>query len=225
MKKLLILVIAFLLFSSTAQATLIDNLDGTVTQIRDEATYGDGSTLTWLKDANTSGSSMTWDDANTWANNLVFGGYDDWRLPTTVDGTFVWGVDGTTTAGYNIISSEMGYLYYQSLGNLGAYDTSGVFPQPGWDEIVKNTFPFDNLQLNPGYYWSSTENISRNPQGDYAWLLRFRHGAQDSDFKWLDGHAWAVRGTPSSSDPNPRTRNHCATWYRLSGACWCRSKT
>ena len=52
MKKL-ILVIAFLLFGFTAQATLIDNLDGTVTQVR-----SDGSALMWLQDANYAKASI-----------------------------------------------------------------------------------------------------------------------------------------------------------------------
>jgi hypothetical protein len=45
--------------------------------------------ITWLQDANyaqTSGydddGQMSWEDANTWAAGLVYGGYDDWRLPT-----------------------------------------------------------------------------------------------------------------------------------------------
>jgi len=73
--------------------------------------------------------------------NVSWGG--NWRLPETVDGAYSWGYDGTTTAGYNITSSEMGHLYYASLGNLGLYDTSEKF-QPGWG-LVK-TGPFSNLQ-------------------------------------------------------------------------------
>ena len=67
MKKV-ILVVAFLLFCSPAHAILIDNLDGTITQIR-----SDDSVLMWMQDANyamTSGfdsdGKMTWNEAMTW---------------------------------------------------------------------------------------------------------------------------------------------------------------
>jgi len=88
--------------------------------------------ITWLQDANyakTSGHDsdgmMTWNNAVAWADQLVYGGYDDWRMPTAVDGQYVFGYDGTTTVGYNITSSELGYMYYDNLGNLGYCDTSG----------------------------------------------------------------------------------------------------
>jgi hypothetical protein len=41
-----------------------------------------------------------------------------WRLPLTVDGEYVEGYDGTTTAGYNITTSEMGHLFYNELNNI-----------------------------------------------------------------------------------------------------------
>jgi hypothetical protein len=68
--------------------------------------------ITWLQDANyseTPGYSatavMTWAEATTWAANLVYGGYSDWRLPTTVDGPLVFGYDGTTTGDYRSMPS------------------------------------------------------------------------------------------------------------------------
>ena len=80
-------------FTVSAQAVLIDNLDGTVTQNR-----VDGSSLMWLmgaKYAMTSGydtdGRMSWGAANTWIDSLnssIHLGYNDWRLPDTnpVDG-------------------------------------------------------------------------------------------------------------------------------------------
>jgi hypothetical protein len=77
----------------------------------------------------------------------------DWRLPKTVDGGRTFGYDGTTTAGFNITSSEMGHLFYKSLGNQGYYDTKGD-PQAGWKGL-KNTAPF--VSLKPETYLSGTE--------------------------------------------------------------------
>ena len=61
MKKLFVLFAVCLsvsMLSVSSYAQLIDNLDGTVTQIRI-----DGSSLMWIKDANTAGI-MSWYGAN-----------------------------------------------------------------------------------------------------------------------------------------------------------------
>lgn len=49
----------------------------------------------------------------------------DWRLPETVDGARRFGYDGTTTAEFNITTSDLGHLFYKFLGNLGYFDTDG----------------------------------------------------------------------------------------------------
>jgi hypothetical protein len=156
MRKILIAVMAMVTmfwFTSPTHADLWDRGGGLI--------YDDVLKITWLQDANyakTSGydsdGRMNWSQATTWAANLVYGGYSDWRLPTTVDGPYAWGYDGTTTAGYNITTSEMGYMYYTNLANKGYYDTSGNGPQPGWSSTPNatftdgngNTVSFQNLQ-------------------------------------------------------------------------------
>jgi hypothetical protein len=75
-----------------------------------------------------------------------------------VDGGRTFGYDGTTTAGFNITTSELGYLFYKSLGNQGYYDTkgnqgTGWYPDSTWG--LKNKGPFENLQV--GNYWSGTD--------------------------------------------------------------------
>ncbi|MES9991907.1 MAG: DUF1566 domain-containing protein [Candidatus Thiodiazotropha sp.] len=54
--------------------------------------YDSDQNLTWLQDANyarTSGHDsdgrMTWENAMSWASNLTYGGYNDWRLPYVND--------------------------------------------------------------------------------------------------------------------------------------------
>lgn len=103
-----------------------------------------------------------------------------WRLPLAVDDARKNGYDGTTSAGFNITTSEMGHLFYKSLGNLGYYDTKGV-PRPGWgkprDQEVwglKNTAPFDNLRHDS--YWCSTD-YAVNPQ--HAWDFNTYFGVLD----------------------------------------------
>ena len=45
--------------------------------------YTDPKTgLSWARNGNLPGTRMSWNDAMNWVNNLTYGGYNDWRLPT-----------------------------------------------------------------------------------------------------------------------------------------------
>lgn len=191
---------AIILASSPVHATLFDRGGGLI--------YDDVLSITWLQDANyamTSGYDanglMEWDDAMTWADTLVYGGYSDWRLPTVVPQNFDNGFDGTTGFGYNITTgSEMGHLYYAELGNLGRYDTSGV-EQSGWG--LTNVSPFTNLQSYA--YWSGNEHASNN---FFAWAFNFNDGAQAVGNKTHSAfYALAVRDgdAAAASVPEPGT--------------------
>jgi len=183
------------IFISSVQAELIDNNDGTITQI-----MNDGTNLMWVKNANLAGNKMSWDDAVKWANDLVYAGYDDWRLPATLPvnsvsyDTLVT-FDGTTDFSVNIISrnSEMGYMYKVELENLAFWPPTatsiGNPPQPGYG--LSNTGPFINLQ--PGMYWSFHILGSDRPWC-FDWGEDFA-GMQGACFKSSGmGYAWAVRG-------------------------------
>lgn len=184
---LLFAVVMVLCLSGAAEATLFDRGNGLI--------YDDHLDITWLQDANINGQ-MTWDAAVAWADTLVYEGYDDWRLPTTVDGIWELGYDGTTTAGYNITTSEMGYMFYENLGNLGKYDTNGTLQSGSGltnvdfiDGTTAEIRSFENLQaIN---YWSGTQ-YAANPEN--AWYFRPYNGSlsqcdkEDNTF-----YAWAVR--------------------------------
>jgi hypothetical protein len=169
--------------------------------------YDDVMNLTWLQDATyarTSGYDadgfMNWDDAVAWADQLVYGGYDDWRLPKTVDGIYTWGYDGTTTTGFNITSSEMGYMFYVNLGNLGYYATDGTNPQPGWG--LSNAGPF--IILDCGDFWSGTKHYDPFDQS-LVWHfgLNGRQGIVSNDS--YGQSSWAVRDgdVAVASTPEP----------------------
>lgn len=98
-----------------------------------------------------------------------------WRLPLTVDGARTFSYDGTSTAGFNITTSEMGHLFYKSLGNLAYYDTKGKV-QAGWAGL-KNKGPFVNLQ--PDSYMSGTE-YQAFPM--HAWDFNMYFGSQGNEW-------------------------------------------
>jgi hypothetical protein len=150
--------------------------------------YEDNQRLIWLDytDRNTGG----WDNAIKWAAGLNASGVlsfsfkpgisvtweGDWRLPKTIDGKRKFGYDGSTTAGFNITSGEMGNLYYKSLGNSAYFDAGGK-SRSGWGKDaswgLKNKAPFINLY--PENYWSCTDYSIYN---QHAWFFDLGSGSQ-----------------------------------------------
>jgi hypothetical protein len=115
-------------FAGVANATLHNRGGGLI--------YDDVLMITCLQDVNyamTSGydadGKMTWDEAMYWVENLEFGGYSDWRLPTT---------PGTDT-GSDVIEGEMGHLE----------DFYGINP------ITPD--PFTNFPEGINRYWTGIE--------------------------------------------------------------------
>lgn len=136
-----------------------------------------------------------------WASGLTvtFNGtiYDDWRLPSTVDGLAVYGYDGTTTVGYNITSSEMGHLFYTELGNNGWLDTSGKIQN---SMGLLNTGDF--VHLTSSFYWSGTTYSA----GTYdAWGFDTPVGAHGVGGKFYNFSALAVRPGDVAAVPEPGT--------------------
>lgn len=78
-----------------------------------------------------------------------------WRLPETDESLANLngggdGYEGPDESGYhnynygfNMVNSEMGYLYYEALGNKGYYATDGTGHQPGWG--LNNSGDFENF--------------------------------------------------------------------------------
>lgn len=201
-------VVAGVLVSGAAQAALMDRGGGLL--------YDDVLNITWLQDANyakTSGydadGRMNWSVAKTWADNLSFGGYDDWRLAShnAVSGAewnFTWSYDGSTDYGYNITSThnELAYMYYQNLGIKGMFTASGTAQVFG---IFGNSTSggeadvglVDNLQSYA--YWSGTA-FADNPTV-HAGRFDTNTGLQTNYFQTSDFYAWAVRDGDVSAAP------------------------
>ena len=200
-----------LLSATTANANLVSALGGQVVNDTD-------LNITWLANANLADTQdfgvsgidangrMTWYTAQSWIgamNTANYLGYNDWRLPTTIDignnGVSGSAYDGTGDHGYNTSSTdEMAHLYYTELGNLGYISTSGTYPQPGWG--LTNTGPFTNFQS--GTYWSGTEY---EPDIGGAWIFIMTDGYQDRYYKGVSLFAMAVRPGQVAAVPEPAT--------------------
>ena len=181
---------AMVALSGAAQAALIDRGGGMI--------YDTTRNITWLADMNLNGR-MSWDVATAWANNLVYGGFADWRLPTlnpldaSCTGRFRLGF------GFNCTGGELSGLFVTDLGNKA---NESVLNQLGDTAAqIANLALFSNVQS--GDYWSGTE-YAPNPsvaRGFYTF-----DGFQGLDVKGNALYAVAVRpGDVAAAVPEPQT--------------------
>lgn len=205
-------VVAIEIFSSPAHADLFIRGEGISAYGTHRLIYDNCLNITWYDYTRTYsgiGSQLEWAAGLT----VSFGDmtYDDWRLPTAVDGVYVVGYNGTTTAGFNITSSEMGHLFYSELGNSGQYDTAGVLTGCGpGSSCLTETGVFQNFTaLN---YWTATK-YSAEPVDEKMWRFAFNSGFQGLDYVESGGnYAIAVRSgdvpqqlPPPEPVPEPAT--------------------
>jgi hypothetical protein len=201
---------AVVALSGAAQAALIDRGGGMI--------YDTTRNITWLSDMNyaqTSGhtgagvnanGSMNWTAAAAWADNLVYGGYSDWRLPT------LNAADTSCSANFNpgggfptqyfgtgCTGGELSGLFVTDLGNKA---NESVLDQLGdTAEQIANLALFSNVQSY--VYWSGTEYA---PEPSIAWNFGTGGGTQSSINKSLAMYAVAVRrGDVTASVPEPQT--------------------
>jgi hypothetical protein len=203
--------LAIIFISSLANAGLIDRGNGMI--------YDDYLDITWLADANYSVTSgyaginttgalhsdpnniqingqMGWNAASTWAAQLVFEGYDDWRLvsanpyDTNCDGRFVETGYPDQSVGRSCIESELGHLFYEDLNVRGGYSIL----------TSVNLNLFKNVQH--GIYWTSTEY---EPNTNLSFLFDTKGGSQVVSYKPSSYFAWAVRDGDVYSVPEPST--------------------
>lgn len=154
---------------------------------------------------------MGYDAALAWADGLVYGGFDDWRLHRTdqFDATcnhtnMVWDdtVDGAEgiSYGYPCTGNELAHLYYVSL-ELEFLD--GMFSSSLALEL------FTNLQSQ--YYWSETkiDAVGWEFANDDVFIFDIYNGAVDprTSATTYSHYAWAVRDgdVVTASVPAPPT--------------------
>jgi hypothetical protein len=211
---LFILVPVLCLVSVSANAALVSRLGG-------QAVYDTDLNVTWLADANyamTSGyigtiatlagdGRMDWNQAVTWAAQLTYAGYADWRLTTvpqvdpTCSQTTSFPTGGSYSNGNNCTGNEMGHLFYNELGVAAG------------SSILSSASPDLSLFTNIKYfnYWSGSE-FSLNPAA--AWFFNMSNGTTDWGGKDSSNefYAWAVRDGDVAVVPVP-----AAAWLFGSG--------
>ncbi|MEM7542796.1 MAG: DUF1566 domain-containing protein [Pseudomonadota bacterium] len=186
----------FLGFSLTTNAALVSRLGGL-------AVYDTTRDITWLADANAGAGSifddgfdnfdgkMTWNSAVAWAASLTVGGFNDWRLPITVQPDPGCSTQsGSGDFGTGCTASEMPHLFYSELGG-----TAGQSILISGDPDLAL---FSNLAANN--YWSGTE-YAPSPGG--AWQFLFSNGNQATSGKPAGLRAWAVRDGDVAVVPIP----------------------
>ncbi len=197
--------------ATTTNAALIDRGNDMI--------YDDDLNVTWMADANyaqTSGYDadglMSWSESSRWAENLVFGGYDDWRLfnavPDSVCGNSFGGRAPFEFDVENCKSNnELGHLFF---GELGVPVISSGDPDLGL---------FSNIQS--GYYWSATEWALNSTSGQFGWEADPWGRSRDGD-RFYSGDGMWVGDPYYGGPPAPevfiyREKNEFYAWALRSG--------
>ena len=211
-----LLLAATLSLPDPASATLIDRGGGLI--------YDTVLDVTWLADANyarTSGhdadGKMTWATANHWVSQLRIYDpvrnqwLDDWRMPHMEprDVPRLPSNDGSTDLGYTNMSTltELGYMYYVNLRNLGFCTPRGdgsstrCIEQPGWGLIdgpeANDESLFSNLMADE--YWADSTGLSALS----AWYVDMSRGNQYLTLVSQLFYVWGVRdGDVAHTDPH-----------------------
>jgi hypothetical protein len=202
---------AMLALSGAAQAALVNRGGGMI--------FDTTRNITWLADmnhANTSGhtgtgvnadGTMTWAAATTWANNLTYGGFDDWRMPTLNTGDTTCSDSFTINpslprqyVGYHCTGGELSGLFVTDLGNK---PNESVLNQAGdTAEQIANLALFSNVQSS--FYWSDTVYVGDPASAAFFFITRI--GYQGYYAKDFAAYALAVRSGDVAADvPEPQT--------------------
>ncbi len=182
----MVVVMLFFLVAS-AEAALIDRGEGFI--------YDDVLDVTWAQNANIrdgegpvgSGRDI-WDNQVAWAagysqTHTVYGTFDDWRLPTTLQpDASCSDQSGGVSSGLDCTGSEMGHLFYVD----GISSSSmGLF-----------------TNVHSSIYWSGTAYA---PHTGAAWVFNFLGGYQGHVGTVSFVYALAVRDGDVAAVPEPST--------------------
>ncbi|MBE9033606.1 hypothetical protein [aff. Roholtiella sp. LEGE 12411] len=176
-------------FASPASAELYSRANGTM--VYDSDLY-----ITWLADANYAatlyeqscgklghnGGFMDFPEAMQFVDELVYGGFSDWRLPNAVQPDLSCKRQTVVGShGFNCTNSEMGHLFYVDLGAKAG------------ENIIQNHNENYNLFRNisrRGLYWNTPDYPT------FAFISRIfqtRNGKSNAYSKSRLVSVWPVR--------------------------------
>ena len=177
----------FVVVSSYSHAALYDRGNGLI--------YDDVLDITWLQDANyahTSGydatGRMNWFFANPWADQLSYGGFDDWRLASA---------GNAPTHGYNVTTGELGHMFYNNLGNT-AY--TSILNNVSFTDATPGGGTESFLNVQSSVYWYGEENPSSS---NFAPAFYTYDGRQVNGYKGGRHYSWAVHDGDIGASPVP----------------------
>lgn len=169
-----------------------------------------GSYTLSTNDFNTSTGQMTYWGARAWVtylNSISYAGLTNWTLPqiTPVNGSSFnpnLSYNGSTDRGFNSelvnsMASQLAHLYFNELGNLSEYNSSGSKLSSGYGLL--NSGSFSNFASNA--YWFAQDydggTLAGTPGNyEWAWLFSVATGAQGFGPKNALYYAEAVAAVP-----------------------------
>lgn len=218
----------------SANAALFDRGNGLI--------YDDVLDITWLQDANyamTSGYAaenangswdsgtmniqssghMGWGAGLEWAENLVYQGHSDWRLPSARlinPANPCYADDGSCDQGYNNTHGELAHLFHVSLGNDSDHFSSSIGNATFLDGASGESVSFSNLQsfywyqeayshIDNGYIWDRREGEwFYIGIGNGSWGFDFQTGyTDDISLNYEASAVWAVADGDIAAVPIP----------------------
>lgn len=175
-----------LVLSTSVNAAFIERLGG-------QAYFDTDLNITWLADTNyalTSGydadGRMTFLEALGFVEQLEFGGYGNWRLPTatTINCESVSCIDASTGEIFENVSGELAYQYHVNLGGDNDAQLLSAAHNENYDLFIwhdTNFYPF---------FWTSTPS---DYYGEgYQLAVDFMYGNIASGEITNPGVVWAV---------------------------------
>jgi hypothetical protein len=180
--------------------------------------YDPTRNLTWISDMNFaltsnytapgvgSGGRMNWSAAVKFADELVYGGFSDWRLPMlnlndpTCEDQFTDLVHGFITQGAGCTGGELSGLFGTGLGNR---PNQSVLTQVGdTPDQIANYALFTNVA--PFLFWSGTARPEAGI-GNRVWLYSTHWGTVWSDRQAEQYRVVLVRTGDVAVVPEPST--------------------
>lgn len=160
---------ALLIPSLSVNAALYDRGNGLI--------YDDVLDVTWTQNGNlpqTLGYGntglMNWQDAMDWAEQLVYGGFEDWRLPSIRSSSCVTYCHPTDGEIYSLLNLTLGNHQATGFPNLSFLDAvSGV--ETSFTNLAPNEFLFWHKERVPNtsdQAWATFENGDQTMLTDAA---------------------------------------------------------